>query len=112
MEILTYYKVRFQMEFVFRDGKQFVGVNSCEARSENKIDFHVNIALTVVNLAKTEWFSNVKNHKKPFSMADYKTHFNNELLVNRFICTFGINPNKPKNIKIIRELLDYGKITA
>jgi hypothetical protein len=112
MEILTYYKARFQMEFVFRDGKQFVGVNSCEARSENKIDFHVNTALTVVNLAKTEWFSNVKNHKKPFSMANYKTHFNNELLVNRFIYKFGINPNKPKNIKIIRELLDYGKIAA
>lgn len=112
MEILTYYRARFQMEFVFRDGKQFVGVNTCEARSENKIDFHVNTALTVVNLAKAEWFSNEKNHKKPFSMADYKTHFNNELLVNRFISKFGINPNKPKNIKIIRELLDYGKIAA
>lgn len=111
-EILTYYKARFQMEFVFRDGKQFVGVNNCEARSENKIDFHVNAALTAVNLAKAEWFSNENNHKKPFSMADYKTHFNNELLVNLFISKFGINPNKPKNIKIIRELLDYGKIAA
>lgn len=112
MEILTYYKARFQMEFVFRDAKQFVGLNTCEARSENKIDFHVNAALTVVNLAKAEWFSNEDNHKKPFSMADYKTHFNNELLLNRFISKFGINPNKPKNIKIIRELLDYGKIAA
>ena len=111
-EILTYYKARFQMEFVFRDGKQFVGVNNCEARSENKIDFHVNAALTAVNLAKAEWFSNENNHKKPFSMADYKTHFNNELIVNLFISKFGINPNKPKNIKIIRELLDYGKIAA
>jgi hypothetical protein len=32
MKILTYYKARFQMKFVFRDGKQFVGVNTCEAR--------------------------------------------------------------------------------
>jgi hypothetical protein len=32
--------------------------------------------------------------------------------VNRFISKFGINPNKPKNIKIIREILDYGKIAA
>jgi hypothetical protein len=112
MEILPYYKARFQMEFIFRDGKQFVGVNTCEARSKNKIDFHVNAALTVLNLAKTEWFSNEKNQKKPFSMADYKTHFNNELLLNRFISKFGINPNKPKNIKIIRELLDYGKIAT
>jgi hypothetical protein len=45
-------------------------------------------------------------------MVDYKTRFNNELLVNRFISKFGINPNSPKNIKIISELLNYGKITA
>jgi hypothetical protein len=112
LEILTYYKARFQIEFVFRDGKQFVGVNTCEARSENKIDFHVNASLTVVNLAKVDWFSNENNHKKPFSIADYKTHFNNELMINRFINKFGINPNKPKNKIIIRELLSYGKIAA
>jgi hypothetical protein len=66
LEILTYYKARFQIEFLFRDGKQFVGVNTCEARSENKINFHVNTSLTVVNLAKVDWFSNQKNHNKPF----------------------------------------------
>jgi hypothetical protein len=112
LEILTYYKARFQIEFLFRDGKQFVGVNTCEARSENKINFHVNTALTVVNLAKIDWFSNQNNHKKPFSIADYKTHFNNELMVNRIISLFGINPNKHKNKIIIRKLLNYGKIAA
>ena len=112
LEILTYYKSRFQIEFLFRDGKQFVGVNTCEARSENKINFHVNTALTVVNLAKMDWFSKENNHKKPFSIADYKTHFNNELMINRFISLFGIKPNKHKNKVIIRELLNYGKIAA
>ena len=100
------------MEFVFRDGKQFTGVNTCEARSKEKIDFHINASLTAVNLAKFDWFSNHKNHKKPFSMSDYKTHFNNELMINIFISKFGINPNKPKNKIIIRELLDFGKIAA
>jgi len=112
LEILSYYKARFQIEFLFRDGKQFVGVNTCEARSENKINFHINTALTVVNLAKVDWFSNVNNHNKPFSIADYKTHFNNELMINRFISLFGINPNRHKNRAIIRKLLNYGKIAA
>jgi hypothetical protein len=112
LEILTYYKARFQIEFLFRDGKQFLGVNTCEARSENKINFHVNTSLTVVNLAKVDWFSNEKNHNKPFSIADYKTHFNNELMINRFISLFGINPNRHKNKAIIRKLLNYGKIAA
>jgi hypothetical protein len=100
------------MEFVFRDGKQFTGVNTCEARSKEKIDFHINASLTSVNLAKIDWFSQEKNHKKPFSMADYKTHFNNELMIKTFICRFGINPNKKKNKIIIRKLLDFGKIAA
>ena len=112
LEILTYYKSRFQIEFLFRDGKQFVGVNTCEARSENKIDFHVNTALTVVNLAKLDWFSNENNYNKPFSIADYKTHFNNELMINRFISLFGIKPNKRKNKVIIGKLLNYRKIAA
>ena len=112
IEILEYYKARFQIEFLFRDAKQFTGLNTCEARSENKNDFHVNTSLTVVNLAKFDWFSKVENHKKPFSIADYKTHFNNELMINNIISQFGINPNKPKNKIIIRKLLDYGKIAA
>jgi hypothetical protein len=93
LEVVLFYKSRFQMEFVFRDGKQFTGVNTCEARSKEKLDFHINTALTCVNLAKIDWFSNVKNHKKPFSISDYKTHFNNELMINTFISKFGINPN-------------------
>ncbi len=112
LEVVLFYKSRFQMEFVFRDGKQFTGVNTCEARSKEKLDFHINTALTCVNLAKIDWFSNVKNHKKPFSISDYKTHFNNELMINTFICKFGINPNKRKIKIIIHKLLNFGKITA
>jgi hypothetical protein len=112
LEILNFYKARFQIEFVFRDSKQFVGLNTCEARSENKIDFHLNTSLTAVNLAKVDWFSNEDNHKKPFSIADYKTLFNNELILNRFMSLFGINPNKPKNKEIIRKLVNFGKIAA
>lgn len=111
-QIVAYYKARFQMEFVFRDAKQFTGVNTCEARSKEKIDFHTNIALTAVNLAKVDWFSNKQNFKKPFSIADYKTHFNNELLINRFIVMFGINPNLTKNKNIINKLMEFGKIAA
>lgn len=111
-QIVAYYRARFQMEFVFRDAKQFAGVNTCEARSKEKIDFHTNIALTAVNLAKVDWYSNKQNFKKPFSMADYKTQFNNELLINRFIAMFGINPNLTKNKIKINKLMEFGKIAA
>jgi len=66
----------------------------------------------VVNLAKQDWLPNKKATRKPFSMADYKTLYNNTLMLERFMCRFAINPNTAKNQKIVKELLDYGKIAA
>jgi IS4 transposase len=40
-KILEYYQTRFQIEFLCRDGKQHTGLNDCQARSENKLDFHL-----------------------------------------------------------------------
>ena len=45
-------------------------------------------------------------------MADYKTIYNNTLMLERFMYMFAINPNTAKNQKIVKELLDYGKIAA
>jgi len=111
-KIVRYYRSRFQIEFLYRDAKQFVGLTSCQARSENKLDFHFNAALTAINVAKHDWLSNKGDTLKPFSMSDYKTMYNNALMLDRFMCVFAINPNTPKNQKIVKELLDYGKIAA
>jgi hypothetical protein len=50
LQILTYYQLRFQIEFLFRDAKQFTGLNHCQARSEEKLDFHFNMSLTAINI--------------------------------------------------------------
>jgi hypothetical protein len=111
-KIVAYYQSRFQIEFLYRDAKQHTGLTNCQARSKNKLDFHFNAALTAVNLAKHDWLSTKGNEDKPFSMSDYKTHYNNTLMLERFICVFAINPNMAKNQKIFKELLNYGKIAA
>ncbi len=111
-QIVRYYRSRFQIEFRYQDAKQFTGLTTCQARSKNKLDFHFNAALTAVNLAKQDWLSNKNDTPKPFSMADYKTLYNNTLILERFMCMFAINPNTAKNQKIVKELLDYGKIAA
>jgi len=33
-------------------------------------------------------------------------------MLERFMCMFAINPNTPKNQKIFKELLIYGRIAA
>lgn len=50
--ITKYYQLRFQIEFIFRDAKQFMGLNDCQARDENKLDYHFNASLTAINIAR------------------------------------------------------------
>lgn len=51
-QVLDYYRLRFQIEFIFRDAKQFMGLTQCQARDEDKIDFHINLSLSAVNVAR------------------------------------------------------------
>lgn len=111
--VLHYYKSRFQIEFLYRDGKQYTGLNDCEARSANKLHFHFNTSLSSVNLVKmAHWLSLPKTERGAFSMADAKNIYHNELQVDRFIRKFGINPNTKKNKQKIKQLIYYGCIAA
>jgi len=111
--ILDYYAARFQIEFLYRDAKQHTGLNDCQARSRNKLNFHVNASLTAVNIAKAEhWLTLPKQERGPFSMANIKTLYHNDLLLKRFFSVFGINPHTTKNQHKVKELLDIGKIAC
>ena len=113
LEVLEYYQSRFQIEFLYRDGKQFTGLCDCQSRSKNKLDFHFNMSLTSINIAKIEdWLSIPKETRAQFSMADVKTMNHNRLLLDRFIDVFGINPYTAKNVNAFNELLYFGTIAA
>lgn len=51
-QIAHYYHLRFQIELLFRDAKQFTGLNQCQARSDAKLDYHLNATLSGVNVAR------------------------------------------------------------
>jgi len=113
LEILEIYQTRFQIEFLYRDSKQHTGLTHCQARDKEKLNFHFNIALTSVNIAKViHWYSIPKNERKSFSLSDIKTINHNNLLLNRFIVMFAIKPNLIKNNQNVKELLLYGTKAA
>lgn len=113
LEIRKIYKSRFQIEFLYRDAKQFTGLNDCQARSKNKLHFHFNASLTAVNLAKFEhWVSIPKEKRGAFSMSNVKTLCHNALLLERFFDVFAVNPKRLKNINHFKELLYFGTIAA
>lgn len=111
-KIVQHYRSRFQIEFLYRDAKQHCGLTSCQARNENKLNFHFNAALTAVNLAKIEWLNTKISPDEPFSMLNCKIKYNNDLLLKTFIQRFGINPNSTKNRTILAELRNWGTIAA
>ena len=51
-QVAYYYHLRFQIEILFRDAKQFTGLTQCQARSQDKLDHHLNVSLSAVNAAR------------------------------------------------------------
>jgi len=113
LEIYRYYKARFQIEFIFRDAKQFTGLSHCQARSTNKLHFHHNASLTAVNIAKATYHLNKsKEERKAFSMANVKTELLNEYMLEIIIANLEIDPNSAKIRKLRCTIRKLGKIAA
>ena len=112
IDVIDIYHTRFQIEFGFRDAKQFAGLENSQARSGNKLYFHFNTALTTVNIAKVMQLSNPDTRENSFSMATYKVLFHNSLMLSRFFRLFAINPNSIKNHQHVKELLNFGTMAA
>jgi hypothetical protein len=112
LEVLEYYHCRFQMEFNFRDAKQATGLNHCQARDLDKLDFHFNTSLTTVNIMKIIHLKDKNKAGKPFSIADCKLLYHNAFLLNRFIEAFGIKPKTLKSHHHVKELLYFGTKAA
>jgi hypothetical protein len=95
-DILTFYKARFQVEFIFRDAKQFTGLSDSQARDLTKLDFHFNACLLALNLAKLQaWRIHQSSHPQQpfvFSMASYKRLALNHHLLERFISLLDLEP--------------------
>ena len=108
IDVLDFYKTRFQVEFCFRDSKQFTGLTNCQSRDIDKLHFHFNASLTSVNLAK------VKALEKGtvLSMASVKVLCHNIFLMQRFISVLGIEPNPEINRKLWEETIKFAAIAA
>ena len=107
-EVIEYYRTRFQIEFCYRDAKQFTGLTDCQSRDLNKLHFHFNASLTSVNLAK------VKALEKGtvLSMASVKVLSHNIFLMQRFISVLGIKPNEEINRRLWEEGIRFAAIAA
>lgn len=108
IDVLDFYRTRFQIEFCYRDSKQFTGLTDCQSRDLDKLHFHFNASLTSVNIAK------VKALEKGavLSMASVKVLCHNLFLMQRFISVLGIKPDQEINRRLWEEGVKFAAIAA
>jgi SRSO17 transposase len=105
------YKARFQIEFIFRDAKQFTGLSDCQARSKAKLDFHFNASLSAVNIAKLEARQQRGDTDEPMSMASLKRRAFNQHLLDRIVEHLANGQSLEKFSPDYEALCSYGIIT-
>jgi hypothetical protein len=113
LDIFKGYKSRFQIEFIFRDAKQFTGLTDCQARTKEALHFHFNASLCVLNLLrKQDRELSEDPHSNVCSIASWKARYFNEHLLDRFISHLELDPILIKNHLRYEELRNYGAIAS
>jgi DDE superfamily endonuclease len=112
-KLLDLYAARFQIEFLFRDSKQFTGLLDCQARAASALDFHFNASLATLNLVRAADLG-LQQGQAPqvFSMASWKQCQFNERLLDLFMEKLALDPPWVKNHVCYDELRTYGAIAA
>ena len=103
-QILKYYQLRFQIEYLFRDAKQHLGLADCQSTKQECLGFHFNAVMMTLNLAKQESYAKAD---KVFSLQDIKTRSFNEKCLENIINNLDLDLNTiklhPNYHKIIRK---------
>jgi Transposase DDE domain len=115
-KILLYYKLRFQIEFIFRDAKQFTGLCDCQSRQQARLDFHFNAALTALNLAKLDMQQSQAIDSSTvlplsLSMATYRRKVQNDYFLELFISMLGLDQTLIKSHPNYEKLLQHGSMS-
>jgi hypothetical protein len=108
-DLLRYYSYRFQIEYFFRDGKQFAGLNDCQSRKKEAIEFHFNLSMTAINLARIE---NKSMGRESFSMQSIKSRHYNERLLKTFLFNSALKLSSPKIQMALDKARNYGAIAS
>jgi len=95
-KLIDYYKLRFQIEFNFRDAKQYWGLENFMNVKETLEINVVNLAFFIVNVSQA-LIDNVRQDNPVFGIQDLKAYFRGGKYVNG---TLKLLPQKPDRISI------------
>jgi hypothetical protein len=103
-EIVSIYRSRFQIEFLFRDAKQFCGLEDCQARNATALHNHFNNSLTAVNLMKYEELQmGQAQSQQVISIASARRRKSNQFVAEAIFSKLDLKLSCSK----IAEIMDY-----
>ena len=107
-DVIEYYRTRFQIEFCFRDAKNYAGLCDCQSTDFRKLHYHFNASFTAINLAKAV----CKSIGIPYSITTCKSVIHNAYMLERFICMSGLQANTHLIDKLFKELILFTATAA
>jgi len=111
-EIVTYYQLRFKIEFIFRDAKQFTGLTHCQARDKDKLDFHFNMSVTALNIYNYQAIIEEKSLSlNSFVRKAYNTKFV-QIFFDKLRKEPELNVNFDIQHPIVQDLINLGQMRA
>jgi hypothetical protein len=112
-ELYRLYRARFQIEFIFRDAKQFTGLSDCQSRKKEALDLHFNASLATLNLARVEAvIAHQSTERLVFSMASRKQLAFNERFIKVISEKIAFDLTAILNQEAYDNLRTYGAIAA
>ena len=101
LDILNFYRTRFQLKFCFSDAKQHTGITNCQSTDFRKLAFYFNASFAAINLTKAA----CKKMGIKYSISSCKSVIHNAYLLERFNCVSEIEPNTQLIDKLFKELI-------
>jgi putative transposase len=98
--LIDYYGLRFQLEFNFRDAKQYWGLEDFMNTNPTAVTNAANLAFFMVNLAE-RLLQDARQHQPAWSVLDLKAHYRGTKYVEE---TIKLLPEKPEPIVLVRIL--------
>jgi len=112
-KIVAYYQLRFGIELLIRDAKSHAGLEECQARDQDKLHFHFNLALSAVSVAKAAcWLTVLPTERGAFSMRNIKLLFTSDLWTQRVFRNLGLEPSWEKYQPAYQQCLNIQQLAA
>jgi hypothetical protein len=111
LQLVDYYSLRFQIEFNFRDARQYWGLEDFMYVSPRAVTNAVNLAFLMVNLSSL-LMRPFRQRQPQFSILDLKAHYRAQRYLHETIKLVPGSPDPSFLSELARKVLSLGAIHA